>query len=231
MLWIARRDRQTIEHESVGSTTLPAEFKLSSERGKIMRELGFAKRSGRRNWKREQPRTRAPDELADEALDLLTRIYGVDADRHPAQVALHHDERVHPQNPDLVTAMRRVSKGWDEAVRRAMYTEMLNATFLVPVAYEQHSDAEGSEVFVGIETHQSGRPILGVFSDWAALRLWSPRGHEYWPIHGSELFEMALERQPVSMRINPNGDVGGELYAHELEMLVRAVQTFRRRQN
>ena len=63
------------------------------------------------------------------------------------------------------------------------------------------------------------------------LRLWEPRGHEYWPIHGSELFEMALERNPVSLRINPDGDVGGELYAHEVEMLVRAVQTFRSRQN
>ena len=40
---------------------------------------------------------------------------------------------------------------------------------------------------------------------------------------------MALERNPVSLRINPEGDLGGELYAHEIEMLVRAVAAFRAR--
>jgi hypothetical protein len=38
-----------------------------------------------------------------------------------------------------------------------------------------------------------------------------------------------MERDAASVRINPEGDVGGELHRNEVEMLVRAVETFRRR--
>ncbi|HLT38691.1 MAG TPA: SseB family protein, partial [Enhygromyxa sp.] len=221
-----RRGVGKLEQESIASAGLPAEYKLSCERGQLMRELGFGKRGGRRNWKREHGNDRASlARAADEALDILARIYGVD---EPIRAELIEDDTEHPENPALIAAMRRVAKGWDQAIRRAMYTEMLNATFLVPIT---EGDAEGSDAFVDLETHTSGRPTLGAFTDWASLRLWEPRGCAYWPIHGSSLFEMAMDRKPVTMRINPDGDIGGELYAHEVEMLVRAVQSFRRRGN
>jgi hypothetical protein len=225
LMWTAKRGSAALEHESVSSTALPELYKLSSERGKIMRELGFAKRSGRRNWKRSHGRDRQSlERAADETLDILARVYASDA---PAQLSLEHDADAHPENPDLIAAIRKVAKGWDEDIRRAMYTELLNATLLVPIdpAHDEH--AEGSAVFFDFETHASGRPTLGVFTDWASLRLWRPRGHQYWPIHGSLLFELALERNPVSVRVNPEGDIGGELYAHEVEMLVRAVHAHR----
>ena len=225
-LWIARRGHEPLEHESIASAALPPTHKLSSERGLLLRELGFGKRGGRRNWRREHGRDRQTlERVATEAIDVFTRVYGV-GDAISAELV--EDDVEHPQNPDLLAAMRKVAKGWDEAVRRAMYTELLNATFLVPIDPELGDDAEGSDAFVDFETHASGRPTLGAFTDWTSLRLWQPRGCAYWPIHGSSLFEMAMDRNPVTMRINPDGDVGGELYAHEVEMLVRAVRSFRR---
>jgi len=229
LLWIARRGQALLEHESISSAALPPEYKLSSERGQVLRGLGFAKRSGRRNWRREHGRDSASITRAvDESLDILTRVYAVDA---PLTVELVEDDVEHPENPALTAAMREVAKGWNEAIRRTMYTELLNATFLVPINPDPHDDAEGSEAFFDFETHESGRPTLGAFTDWSSLRLWEPRGFGYWPIHGSDVFEMAMDRNPVSLRINPGGDVGGELYAHEVEMLVRAVKSFRRGQN
>lgn len=229
LLWIARRGQASLEQEAISSTALPPEFKLSSERGQVLRELGFAKRSGRRNWRREHGRDRTSlERVADEAVDILGRVYAVD---QSIAVELVEDEVDHPENPALTAAMRQVAKGWNEAIRRTMYTELLNATFLVPVDPNPSEDAEGSEAFFDFETHESGRPTLGVFTDWASLRLWEPRGFGYWPIHGSDLFEMAMDRNPVTLRINPEGDIGGELYTHEVEMLVRAVQSFRRSRN
>lgn len=226
LLWIARRGFAKLEQESIASAALPTELKLSSERGQLMRDLGFGKRGGRRNWKREHGNDRASlARAAEQALDILDRIYGVE---DPITAELVEDDTEHPENPDLIAAMRKVAKDRDEAIRRAMYTELLNATFLVPI---QSGDAEGSDAFVDFETHASGRPTLGAFTDWASLRLWEPRGFAYWPIHGASLFEMAMDRNPVTLRINPDGDIGGELYAHEVEMLVRAVQSFRRRGN
>jgi hypothetical protein len=226
LLWVARRGTAKLAQESISSAALPQEYKLSSERGQLMRELGFGKRGSRRNWQREHGSDRSSlTRAAEEALDILSRIYGV-AD--PITTELTEDDVEHPENPALIAAMRKVAKGFDEANRRAMYTELLNATFLVPIDPAQGEDAEGSEAFFSFETHASGRPTLGAFTDWASLRLWEPRGFAYWPIHGSSLFEMAMDRNPVTMHINPDGDIGGELYAHEVEMLVRAVRSFRK---
>lgn len=223
LVWVGRRGQDELEQECISSTALPPEHKLSSARGMLLRDFGFAKPSGRRNWKRRHGRERASlVQVVDQSLDILTRVYGID---QAILLSLHEDPREHPQNPGLIAAMREVAKGWDEAKRRSMYSNMLNATFLVPIDLEPDPDAEGSDAFVVFETHPSGRPTLGVFTDWTSLRLWEPRGHEYWPIHASRLFAMALERHPVTLRINPNGDIGGELYNHEIEMLVRAVKS------
>ena len=229
LVWVARRGASGLEQEGVPSAALPPTHKLSSERAKILRDLGFHKRGGgQRVWKRglEARDRHSLARNVDETLDVLARVY---ATGEGFELELVEDRAEHPRNPELVEAMRLVSRGFDEAKRRAMYSAMLNATYLVPLALELDDDAEGSEAFHDFETHDSGRPTLGAFTDWDSLRMWEPRGHAYWSIHGSELFEMAHERRPISMRINPNGDVGGELYGHEVEMLVRAVETFRRR--
>jgi hypothetical protein len=228
-IWIARRGQDRLEQETVSSAALPTEYKLSSEQGQLMRDLGFSKRGGRRNWRREHDRDLASlTRSAEQTLDTFRRVYGTE---QSITAELTEDDLAHPENPALLAAMRKVAKDRDEPTRRAMYTELLNATFLVPIddeQAEQADEAEGSEAFVDFETHSSGRPTLGAFTDWASLRLWQPRGHRYWPIHGGSLFEQVIERNPISMRINPDGDVGGELYAHEVEMLVRAVRSFRR---
>jgi hypothetical protein len=225
LLSVARRGEDTIEQEAVSSAVLPPELKLSSERGQLLRSLGFGKSSGRRNWKRRH----GPDELAriaEQSVDILTRVYGVGDN---PTIELIEDDSEHPENPSLLAAMRRVAKQRDEAIRHAMYSEMLNATFLVPMDPAVDDDAQDSEALLAIEIQPSGRPTLAGFTDWASLRLWSPRGCDYAPIHGADFFGLAMERDAASVRINPEGDVGGELHRNEVEMLVNAVATFRRR--
>ncbi len=224
LLSVARRGEAMIEQEAVSSAVLPPELKLSSERGQLLRNLGFGKSNGRRNWKRRHgPENLA--EIAEQSVDILTRVYGVEAS---PTIELIEDDAEHPENPSLVAAMRKVARARDENLRHAMYSEMLNANFLVPMDPDDE-DAEGPEALLAVEIQPSGRPTLAAFTDWASLRLWSPRGCEYAPVHGSDLFAYAMERDAASVRINPDGDVGGELHRNEVEMLVRAVETFRRR--
>ena len=54
--------------------------------------------------------------------------------------------------------------------------------------------------------------------------MWSLHITEYQPLHGAEFFEELIETPAVGLRINPNGDVGGELFRHELEMIVKGVR-------
>lgn len=240
MLAIARRGVTRIEQEAIASAALPPTHKLSSERAQLLREMGFGKQGGgRRNWRREHGRDEISVERgAVEIVDVLTRVYGIE-EHAEVRIELIEDDTDHPENPELIAAMRKVAKGWDESIRRAMYTELLNATFLVPLEPDAGDEIEDSDAFLDLETHEpsssasarsgTGRPTLAAFSDWRSLRLWEPRGWPYVPVHGSDLFELAHERNPVSFRINPNGDIGGELYGHEVEMLVRAVRSFRAR--
>jgi hypothetical protein len=225
-LFTHRLGEDSLRFEVVGSGRLPPELKLSSARASRLRELGFSKRDGaRRNWIKtvEQIDYRA---LTDEAAEIFHQVYGVS---ETPRIALTEDDREHPQNPDLYAAMRTVARGFDEATRRAMYTELLNAVLLVPLEGERTDDADLPETapYHVFETLHD-RPVIGVFSDWASLRLWEPRGWEYRAVHGSELFENAAAQNVASVRINPGGDVGGELYRHEVDMLVDVVHRFRR---
>ncbi len=225
LLSVARRGEDTIEQEAVSSASLPPELKLSSERGQLLRNLGFGKSSGRRNWKRRHgPEQLA--EIADQSVDILARVYGVEGS---PTIELIEDDSDHPENPTLLAAMRKVAKQRDEPTRHAMYSEMLNATFLAPMDPAVDDDAEDSEALLALEIQASGRPTLAAFTDWNSLRLWNPRGCDYAPIHGGDLFGLAMDRDVASLRINPEGDVGGELHRNEVEMLVHAVASFRRR--
>lgn len=223
----ARRGEPTIEQQAVASAALPADFKLSAERGRLMRDMGFKKRGGgRRNWVRVHGRDEVSlGDQADAIVDILERVYGaVDS----PELEITQDDNDHPENPDLMASMREVAKGWDEAKRRAMYTELVNATFLVPLVPDVADDVDDAEALHTVDLDPRGGPILGAFTDWHSLRLWEPRGWPYLALHGSDLFELVLSRKPTGFRVNPNGDVGGELYLHEVEMLVRAVRSFRR---
>lgn len=229
VLTVARHDGRVVQ-EAITSASLPPELKLSSERGQLLRDMGFKKRgSSRRNWTRALERAPSNVErIAEELDDIFTRVYGIDGQ---PDINLVRDQRVHPENVDLVDAMRKVAKdrAFDEDTRRGMYTRMLNATFLVPLDPEVGDDADEADAFFDLKDHPSGRPTLAGFSDWDSLRLWQPRGWDYVPVHGSELFELVQERNAATFKINPGGDIGGELYAHEVEMLVNAVHTFRRK--
>jgi hypothetical protein len=226
LLFVREGEGSTLRFETVASHRLPPELKLSSARAARLRQLGFSKRDGaHRNWVKtiEHPDYEG---IAREAAQILREVYGVE--RTP-ELALTEDDREHPTNPALVDAMRKVAKGgFDEDLRRAMYTELVNAVLLVPLDPEASDSADEGEEYHVLETFQH-KPVLGAFTDWNALRLWEPRGWDYLPVHGSELFENAMHRGIATLKINPNGDIGGELYRHEVEMLVEAVRKFRRK--
>ena len=217
--------------EAASSAELPPEFKLSTARANEMRKLGFLKNGGR-NWLRDLredehdglARCINVDPLVEHCADVLQRIYGADGEIH---VELIHARDEHPENEDLVSSMRQLARTRSGDARRRMYTELVNATLLIPVNPEAPDELEGGDEFLVTDT-LDGHPVFLAFSDWDSLRRWNPRGWCYVPVHGSEFFELTLERDLGSVQINPNGEVGGELYRHEIEMLVEGVRNYRK---
>jgi hypothetical protein len=226
MLFLQGADHDGVRVEAVASSTLPPEHKLSGERAKEMRRLGFLKKSGRRNWhKRSGSEDLELEELASESVTILERLYGAE---EPAELLLVEDEMQHPNNPGLREAMREAARKRDEGSRHKLYNALINAELLIPLDPTASEDGETVDDFLVLE-RVDGRAIYAAFTDWGALRKWQPRGWSYRSMHGSLLFEALAGRELGPFRINPEGDLGGELYPHEVEMLAVAVQKHRRR--
>jgi hypothetical protein len=129
------------------------------------------------------------------------------------------DDRDRTENPALLAAMTAVASAPGDATRRhELYTELVNATYLVPLG-------EDGELFVFDRIED--RPVLGAFTDRTSLRCWNPRAGAHREIHGAVLFPAVEARGPALFEINREGPVGGRLYAHEVEALVRAIRHFR----
>lgn len=220
--------RRSLLHRSAKSGRMPAEHKLGGDQANQLRALGFAKPPGVGDWERrlDRPSADAVQSLAEEVVYIARRLYQADAQM---ELDLEIDDRTHPENPDLIAAMRKVATPQrQEADRHAMYNAMVNATFLVllDAGVDAATDPEDALRAIG---QLSGRPVFAVFTDFASLRLFDPLEREYLPLHGSELFELLMEIKAASVQVNPQGNVGGELYAHEIEALAEGVRRFRRR--
>lgn len=133
-----------------------------------------------------------------------------------------------PANPGLVAAMRAAAERQDDATRKALYAAIANAQLLVPIAPStQRLDAADQQPR-SFGADRDGLPSWGAFTDWDALRQWAPGGHPFGAVHGAEFLAHVHDRGRCTVRINPDGVVGGELYPAEVQMMVEAVRRFYR---
>jgi hypothetical protein len=212
--------------EAVTCDSLPPEHRLSDGRINELRRLGFAKPGRNRNWVREiHPERREIEPLVHEAVDILERIYGVQGE---CQVHLVHTEHEHPENPSLLRAIRHLSHSRSDEDRRRLYAELVNATLMIPVQDPVDSTTQDSFAPYVIETYE-GHPIFAAFSDWRALRQWNPRGWPYHAIQGADFFEQIVALECAGVRINPDGDLGGELFHTEVRIIVEGIRAYRAR--
>lgn len=218
-------DRRELRHQSVKSSRLPTTEKLGTREARKLRDLGFEKPPGVRDWQRVLPRPDL-DGLAKDLLFIAHDIYGSEA---ALELDLEIDDREHPENPELIDAMRKLARpGYDPSDRHAMYNAMANATFLLPIDPDAGDEVDAEDAWLVVE-RQGDRPVYAAFTDFESLRTWRPLERDYLPVHGSEFFELLEQRRAAILRVNPDGDVGGELYAHELESLAEGVRRFLRR--
>ncbi|MCA9717562.1 MAG: SseB family protein [Myxococcales bacterium] len=218
------RGRDSVTVELVGNRDLSRAARLTEGRAAVIDGHGF-RRATRRPGPSKTYKVATEDEraaLGRELADIFARAFGVDAgDAVELAVSLGDAERT--RNAELIRAMRRVAQRRDNDSRMQLYRELARATYLLPLAESRDSD----EPLV-FETLRD-RPVFGVFTDWPALRLWRPRGWPYLIKSADEVFALADAQRVGSLLINPRGNVGGELYMHEVEMIHRALLKLRAR--
>jgi hypothetical protein len=112
----------------------------------------------------------------------------------------------------------------DEPSRKSMYMALLHATLYVPTEADSEQP-EGTRFAQDEPLH--GRSVYMAFSSLAGLTRWRPESTSHTAMLGRELFPILAKSELGSCLINPLGDIRGELYRHEVEMLSEAVDRLR----
>lgn len=213
LLFVGARGEDVVECEVSVRGTSPSA---------ALARRGFTSQRGRRNPARrlEGFQDEAPARLegiADEALEIAAELLGA----APGSLILERrlGDRPKARSPELVRAMKVLAMTREMPARQRVYHEVMRSTLLLALAGDD-GDGDGDEPHVF--EHLQGFPVIGVFTDWDALRLWEPRG---WPVRelpGHVILPMARARKVGSLLINPKGDVGGELLMNEIAALAEA---------
>ena len=208
-----QRGQERIRCDAAGRSWLPDHISMGLDQVRRLRGAGFD-RDGQlkllsKNFHQE------PADIVCEILELFETVYGQSGE---VIFELHLGVTETLENPRLIDAMRRVSKERSQEARQEVYRSLIRADLLVPI--DDHGDL--------IEMGTLGeRPVYGLFSDWESLRHWDPRGHDFQRRRGAEVFFALAQTRAGSVLINPQGQVGGELYRNEIQAIASAIRGVR----
>ncbi len=135
----------------------------------------------------------------------------------------------------LQDAMQRASRDRSMATRHALYHRLLAARFDVPLRDDDVDDvpaADDGDIVLdarrfAVVEDLHGEAVIAAFTEPAALAKRHPGGVRCARVVGWRLFPLLHELRLGSLRINPGGRFGGELYRHEIETLAEAVSRLR----
>lgn len=218
------RGAPTLAIVAPSSRHLPDGVRLEQTGAQWLRREGFERPSGGRCFTLRLPIPSSLGDLSARCVEVLRCAYGC-APGEPVVATLSHDDRRHPSNDEVVEAMRRLASSRSHDDRLRLYNELVNATFLVPVSPDADVSDDGPDAWVNLE--DPSQIVFAVFTDLPQMRAWKLDADEYLPTHGAEFFEEFMESGAVGLRINPGGTVGGELYRHEVELIVKGIRRWR----
>jgi len=221
LVFYGEKGKQFIECEAAANAHLTEDHQLDDSQKKMLRAAGFnppRHKSMRLRRTYNLSQVNREGEIAMQLSGVMQRLYSAEPDRLKLQLHLGDIENI--DNPRLRKSMRKVSRVRSHEARMELYREMINATFLMIV------ENEGS-----LKPRQLGTlgrfAVFGVFTDVDSLRSFDPRGTAVRKLYGFELFPMLMNMDIGSLKINPEGDIGGELYRNEVQTIAEAVLRFR----
>lgn len=202
-IWSARGSGTWTVTVSAGRQ-MPEGVKLPAERAQLLYDQGYRQVTAASAYRRETPiKPLMPTVLSifDEVLQ--TPALTSDLRLGDAPMITNHK---------AVDRMRAASRDRSIPARNRLYHGLISAQLLVatdgaPAGVESALRAFGS---------LGGLPTVAAYTDWAAALKHDARGPHLQVMRGMDLFPLLVARKTGSLRINPAGPVGGELYGHEL---------------
>lgn len=165
-------------------------------------------------------------ELADTLRSLWQAACGDEPLSRDVDVEVLSQREQPPTNERLVDAMRAAARARDTTSRQRLYAALANATLLVPIDPRSAQQAPAEQHPLALSTDEQGLVTWAAFSDWNALRQWRPQAHPFGLVHGTDFFRHVHDLGRCTVRVNPDGVVGGELYPQEIKMMADALRRF-----
>lgn len=198
--------------EAATNTHLPEELRIPKDKEQFLTNANYTSRRGKRSIGKmvTLKERRQKEELSNEILTLLKQVYGEESPEFKMQTNV----RSGVTNNKLHTKIRILSRERTMKSRQDFYKAVVTTTLLLAM------ENDAPKAFGSLGPYVS----YGAFTDDKAIRTWDPRGVDYKKIPGKELFPLLKSLDAGSLFINPQGDIGGELYRNEIESLCEGIK-------
>jgi hypothetical protein len=132
-----------------------------------------------------------------------------------------------PSPEALLASIRQLVKRKDIEARRVVYQNLINGTFYLPLHRASEPAADETSELPAVDASAEplgGAPVWAVFTDLHALDRFRDNRRPYLLVQGIRLIQCAIAHRIGALTINPSSDVGGELYANELEAIAHTLR-------
>ena len=122
------------------------------------------------------------------------------------------------QNKDLLRCMKVLSGTKQHSARISLYKSLLNSRLLVLMDPETPGIPLPIEKLIHFD-------VYACFTDYSSARCFDPRVGELKEDYAYNIFKNLWNLNLGSLKLNPKGDIGGELYRSEIESLIQAIKS------
>ena len=193
------------------------EVPLSADLRAILSRAGYNARRNGRSWGRlvQLDSESALQAISEEIVALMAQVYAIGMEE--IGVSFQKSVKTGVINRHLETSIRQLSVKRDQSSRFKLYRDLIQAQLILPL---EKKGSDKPRVFGSL----MGYSTYAVFTTDKSLRNFDPRGLPLRVITGRRLFPLLKSRRAGSLLINPKGDLGGELYKHEIESICEAME-------
>ena len=124
---------------------------------------------------------------------------------------------------NLISAMRHLAKVRDWNARKSLYF-LLSRSQVILLLEPSGTSADGGQGEIRSVDTLGGGQVAAIFTSQKALDTFDPRPVGLRTAAGRELFPLLMSPTINSVKINPRGTVGGELYRNEIVNIVEGIK-------
>lgn len=196
---------------------LPESAALTEAHLTLFNKLAFTKRRRERSLGKlvNLMEIEQQEQIAVETQYIFEDIFNIDVSK--VTFEFYPNARCHLQNKELLRCMKVLSGTRQHSARISLYKSLLNSRLLVMMDPEMPDNPLVIEKLIHFN-------VFACFTDYSSARCFDPCVGELKEDYAYNIFKNLWKNNLGSLKLNPKGDIGGELYRSEIESLIQAIK-------